>query len=375
MFITNLSEEQRSFDIPLADGTQIRDLLQPGETRAFDEINPYDVNVDIITRQLVQQGEIRVSFAEEDNDLIYLPRILPAVEAASTGNVAAVAGLQTIDGVSLNVGDRVLLKDQLDTTENGIYQVQAGGWFRSLELEFREQFYAHIAVFAKAGITNAGAAFTLVSPEFPVIGTDPVLWGVWPGGGGGGAIDDAINVGVGGVGVVAAPSVSGTDLRFRSISSPVGSGIDVTLDAPNETVQIEADFVEIANNLEFGSPLVFGADRVGATTTTRYLYAGNAERLAEITPYQILVTRPGNLQRFRVLQNVPNGNGSAIAYTVRVNGVATALAVSIPSTTGGGADLLSTVPVAAGDAVDVEITKAAGVGSSPRNVVATVEVK
>tara|TARA_R110000787_G_scaffold5686_9_gene20564 strand:- start:5199 stop:6527 length:1329 start_codon:yes stop_codon:yes gene_type:complete len=56
------------------------------------------------------------------------------VAAATVANVA-LTGTQTIDGVVLIAGDRVLVKDQTDAKENGIYVVAAGAWARSEDLD------------------------------------------------------------------------------------------------------------------------------------------------------------------------------------------------------------------------------------------------
>lgn len=53
-----------------------------------------------------------------------------AVKAAGTGNVApltAASAGNTLDGVALLAGDRILLKSQTDATANGIYVVQGAG--------------------------------------------------------------------------------------------------------------------------------------------------------------------------------------------------------------------------------------------------------
>lgn len=52
------------------------------------------------------------------------------VAVATTANIT-LSGLQTIDTYSVQVGDRVLVKDQTDATENGIYVAAAGAWTRS----------------------------------------------------------------------------------------------------------------------------------------------------------------------------------------------------------------------------------------------------
>ncbi len=51
------------------------------------------------------------------------------VKVASTANatIATLDAGQTLDGVVLAVDDRVLLKDQTDPTQNGIYVIKADG--------------------------------------------------------------------------------------------------------------------------------------------------------------------------------------------------------------------------------------------------------
>lgn len=52
------------------------------------------------------------------------------VKAATTASITLV-GAQTIDDVSVVAGDRVLVKNQSDSAENGIYDVQDTAWVRS----------------------------------------------------------------------------------------------------------------------------------------------------------------------------------------------------------------------------------------------------
>lgn len=53
-----------------------------------------------------------------------------AVRAATTANIT-LSGTQTIDGVVLIAGDRVLVKNQTTASDNGIYIVSSGSWSRS----------------------------------------------------------------------------------------------------------------------------------------------------------------------------------------------------------------------------------------------------
>src|SRR6202008_4842800 len=57
-----------------------------------------------------------------------------AVRAATTANITLSAP-QTIDGVALIAGDRVLVKDQTTGQNNGIYIVQTGAWTRATDAD------------------------------------------------------------------------------------------------------------------------------------------------------------------------------------------------------------------------------------------------
>lgn len=57
----------------------------------------------------------------------------PVVRAATTANISLSAP-QTIDGVSVIAGDRVLAKNQATPSQNGIWVVAAGGWSRAIDM-------------------------------------------------------------------------------------------------------------------------------------------------------------------------------------------------------------------------------------------------
>lgn len=119
---------------------------------------------------------------------------------------------------------------------------------------------------------------------------------------------------------------------------------------------------------------IFGNNSVTATTTTRYLVPGYTAGTAPTAPVQYRLPSAGTVRRLRVRHNTGAGNGLAIVYTVRINGVASAVTVSLASTATDGSDLVNTVAVAAGDLIDIEVTKAASVGTSPAEIMASLEV-
>lgn len=57
-----------------------------------------------------------------------------AVRVRTTGNIT-LSGTQTIDGIAVIANDRVLVMDQTDPKENGIYVCSAGAWSRSTDAD------------------------------------------------------------------------------------------------------------------------------------------------------------------------------------------------------------------------------------------------
>lgn len=97
--------------------------------------------------------------------------------AASTpaiGNIT-LANLQTIDGVSLLDTNRILVKDQNDPKENGVYVVVNGGpWYRSLDTDTDAEITG-MYTFITGGTTNANSGWTLDTPN-PVIGVSDLTY-------------------------------------------------------------------------------------------------------------------------------------------------------------------------------------------------------
>lgn len=119
--------------------------------------------------------------------------------------------------------------------------------------------------------------------------------------------------------------------------------------------------------------LSWGNGGVSATVTTRYLTPWSDPTLAQTSPVQYRVPRGGRIRNLRVRHNTPAGNGNPIVYTLRVNGVASALTASVASNVADGSDLVNSVTVVAGDLVDIEVTKALDVAASPTAIVVDAE--
>ncbi len=117
--------------------------------------------------------------------------------------------------------------------------------------------------------------------------------------------------------------------------------------------------------------LLFGAESVATNTSVKYLRPGYTPDPAPTDPVQVPLTRAGTLRNMYIHQT-GDGNGTNLTYTVRINNVATALSITMASTDDNGVNIADSVDVDAGDLIDIEVTKAGGVGNSPDDIICTV---
>lgn len=93
-----------------------------------------------------------------------------SVRAASTSNLD-LTGLETVDGVTLVAGDRVLVMGQTAPQDNGIYIVAAGAWSRSEDANTDADVTAGMFTFVSEGTDNGSNGFVLITPDPVVLGT------------------------------------------------------------------------------------------------------------------------------------------------------------------------------------------------------------
>jgi hypothetical protein len=95
-----------------------------------------------------------------------------SVHAATTANIT-LSGTQVVDGVSLIVGDRVLVKDQSTGSQNGIYVVASGAWARSADADNNPggEVTSGMFTFVEEGTINASTGFVLTTSDPITLGT------------------------------------------------------------------------------------------------------------------------------------------------------------------------------------------------------------
>jgi len=266
-----------------------------------------------------------------------------AVRAATTANIT-LSGAQTIDGVSIVAGNRVLVKDQTLTENNGIYVAAAGAWSRATDFDslspIDEINKAYVAV--QEGTTNAGKLYVQYG-TVTTLDTDPINFTFFNSisgliGGDGVTVSgsnisvdhdgegltfvatqlaleldgSSLSKGVSGV-KVAAGGITGTELNASvagaGLSGGGGSALAVNLEASNPSLQISSD--ELGVKFDPAGALSKGASGTKANVDNSTIeIATNALQVkaAGITGSHLNTSVAGD--------GLSGGGGSALAVNV-----------------------------------------------------------
>ena len=101
---------------------------------------------------------------------------------ATTVNLAALSGLLTIDGVTVVAGDRVLVKNQTLTQNNGIYVAASGAWTRALDMDVWAEV-PNAFTFIETGSTQADTGWVCTANQGGTIGVTAMPWTQFSGAG------------------------------------------------------------------------------------------------------------------------------------------------------------------------------------------------
>jgi hypothetical protein len=95
-----------------------------------------------------------------------------SVRAATTANIT-LTNTQTVDGVALSVGDRVLVKNQTTASQNGIYVVASGAWTRAADCDNTPgtEVTSGLFTFVEEGTANADSGWVLTTDGTITLGT------------------------------------------------------------------------------------------------------------------------------------------------------------------------------------------------------------
>lgn len=165
-----------------------------------------------------------------------------AARLASTGNVvtSSTGAGSTMDGVLLNTGDMVLLRNQTNPVQNGLYLVQPTSMIRHPDADTASKMPPGLVVVIGEGATQTDDMFMNTTPPGYVMDVDPITFSPYgqaptplTAGDGISIISDVISA-VAATGITVTPAGIGIDFtiiaRHFEVNVPVpGSGTAVTL--------------------------------------------------------------------------------------------------------------------------------------------------
>ncbi len=181
----------------------------------------------------------------------------------------------TIDGVVLVTGDRILIKDQASGVENGIYTVNASGApSRADDMPIGSDA-ASDAVFVQEGTANADIGFTCTNDiATGVVGTDALVFVQFASAVSG--VTSVTSVGTG-ASLVLSTGPAATIRSLESTDSTItatvsGNEVDIVLAKVTQTaMDVDAQVATLVRYAAFGSADVGSAVNVGAVLGTNNL--------------------------------------------------------------------------------------------------------
>jgi len=102
---------------------------------------------------------------------------VPCVTASVTD--ITLSGSQTIEGILVVTGDRVLVTGQTDPIENGVYLVTSGAWDRAPDFDGRRDATTHSLVVVARDAGQAAALYQVDTATPFIIGEDAVNFSVY----------------------------------------------------------------------------------------------------------------------------------------------------------------------------------------------------
>ena len=151
------------------------------------------------------------------------------VIVATTSNIT-LSGLQVIDTYTTLLNDRVLVFNQTNAAQNGVYLAQTGAWTRSMDYATWADLYAsYVAV--TGGSANKGVSYSCNAPASGTLGTTAIPYTQFA------SVQSYSGTNLGtGVGQVY-QGLSGTVLNFRSIKN-TDTTITITNNANDITLSV-----------------------------------------------------------------------------------------------------------------------------------------
>jgi hypothetical protein len=173
----DISVNVNKFNVTAASGnTSIAGTLTVTGTGSFSStVNMNSQNITNLADPVNPQDAATKSYVDAARSGL---DVKASVRASSTGNLT-LSGTQTVDGVALVAGDRILVKDQTTGAQNGIYIVNAGAWTRATDADQNAEVTSGMFTFVEEGVVNGSAGWVLTTTGTITVGTTALAFGLF----------------------------------------------------------------------------------------------------------------------------------------------------------------------------------------------------
>lgn len=173
-------------DIPTLTAAKISDFDTQVRTNRLDQLTAPTASVSLNSQKITNLATPTADTDAATKAYVDASRsgldVKASCRAATSANIT-LSGTQTIDGVVLVAGDRVLVKDQTTASANGIYVVAAGAWSRSTDADTDAEVHAGMFTFIEEGTLYADSGWVLSTNNPIVVGSTALTFAQFSGAG------------------------------------------------------------------------------------------------------------------------------------------------------------------------------------------------
>ncbi|MEM2159603.1 MAG: hypothetical protein QXN55_01460 [Candidatus Nitrosotenuis sp.] len=258
-----------------------------------------------------------------------------SVRVATTANIT-LSGTQIIDGIAVVAGNRVLVKNQTTTSQNGIYEVAAGAWTRATDADNSgngAEVSANMYCFVEEGTTNADSGWVLTTNNPITLDTTGLTFTQFTGtgqitaGAGLTKTGNILDVGTAAVGRIV---VNADNIDLATTGVTAGTYNTITVDAygrattgsntayltGNQTITLSGDVTGSGTTAITATLATIGAGGTGVKITynAKGLVTGTSALIASDIPAldwsKITTGLPTTLAGYGITNAVTNAGGS-----------------------------------------------------------------
>jgi len=173
-------------DIPTLTAAKISDFDTQVRTNRLDQLAAPTASVSLNSQKITNLATPTSDSDAATKAYVDASRsgldVKASCRVATTANIT-LSGTQTIDGISVIAGDRVLVKNQSTASQNGIYVVAVGSWSRATDADADAEVTSGLFTFIEEGTANADSGWVLTTDGSITVGSSSLAFSQFSGAG------------------------------------------------------------------------------------------------------------------------------------------------------------------------------------------------